>query len=131
MRRGAFFALSLGLGIMLAACSSGGSLPEVSVESPTATAYSWFRAINQDNLALAQAHFEPTSRSQMHWSDFGSIQFTDVSCSPRSVTTTNADVRCAFDVPNPPADLQGDHFWDVWMQRKASGPWLISSYGQG
>ena len=119
------------LGSALAACGSSGTSPKVGVDTPAATAAAWFKSINDGNLALAEAHFEPGSRSQMQWSDFGSVSFKSVKCLLRSQSATSSDVRCSFTVPNPPADLEGQYFWDVYMKRRGTGPWLISTYGQG
>jgi hypothetical protein len=41
-------------------------------------------------------------------------------------------VRCAFDdINDPDLSMSNTSFWDVYLQRKSSGRWLIDNYGQG
>jgi hypothetical protein len=122
----------LAFGLGLAGCTSAsGPLPRIAVQSPVATALSWFNSINEHNISLARAHFVPADRQLMTWSDFGSTSFSNVHCHSLEQEATNTEVYCTFRVPNPSPDMQGVTFWDVYMQRKLHGPWLINSYGQG
>jgi hypothetical protein len=126
------FVVLMVVALCLSACgSTNEALPQIRGRNPVATTEAWFRSINSGDMPLALAHFAPASRSQMHWSDFGSVKFDDVRCYLRGSGTTSADVRCSFMVPSPPPDLEGQDLWDVYMQRAKSGAWLITSYGQG
>lgn len=118
-------------GVGLAGCGGSGPLPPVTAQPPVATTLSWFRAINSGNDPLALAHFAPGSRDQMEWSDFGSISFTDVRCHVIGESASSSNVGCRFQVPNAPPDMQGVTGWSVHLERTQSGPWLITTYGQG
>ena len=117
-------------GVGASSCG-GGSLPQVAVQSPVNTAFSWFKSINEHDMSLALAHFSPADRDQMRWSHFGSYMFTHVLCELRSQSPTASAVRCSFQMPNPPLGMDGVTFWDIYMDRKPPGPWLITAYGQG
>lgn len=66
----------------------------------------------------------------MEWSQWGP-PFTHLHCSQSSDTATRAHVYCTFDKINDPGTgMSNVSFWSVYMQRDASGPWLISGYGQ-
>jgi len=121
----------LALGTVLGACSSSsGSPPSIAVQSPVGTALSWFKAINENNMPLALAHFASAERSQMEWSGLGSFSFYNVNCHVTSQAAATSQVKCTFKVRNPPVDLQNDTFWNISFQRKSmSDPWLITGYG--
>jgi len=120
------------MALVLAGCtSSTAPLPSTAVKSPVDTALSWFKAVNENNMPLALAHFAPADRNQMEWSGLGSFSFYDLRCYVMFQAVTTSEVVCAFKVHDPPIDLLDDTFWDISMQRKPSGPWLITGYGTG
>jgi hypothetical protein len=124
--------LMMAISLMLAGCGNAAApLPRIAVKSPVDTALSWFKAVNENNMPLALAHFAPADRSQMEWSDVGSFSFDDLRCHVMVQATRTSQVECAFKVHNPPIDLLDDTFWDISMQRKPFGPWLITGYGTG
>ena len=138
MRR-ARVALLLVLAILLAGCGSLSwstkHLPTIPVQSPVATAQSWFAAINARKQSLALAHFAPADYQMMEWSSWGP-HFKNVQCSLLSgvalPTATSAVVRCTYDTINDPdAGMSNENFWDVYLQRDPPDPWLIDNYGQG
>jgi hypothetical protein len=63
------------LAILLAGCVSLSwstkHLPTIPVQSPAATAQSWFAAINARRQSLALAHFAPAEYQMMEWSSWG------------------------------------------------------------
>ena len=134
------------LPLVLAGCGGSGSnsvSPRVAMQSPEATALSWFSSINTHNMPLAVAHFAPADKGQMDWADFDSVSFSNVRCSLVSQSESkqlfqnrssqaSASVMCTF-VPHAPSGdpALSDAFWTVYMKRSSSGPWLISSYGTG
>ena len=114
--------------LMLAACTSSAAPPRVATQSPVNTALSWFKAINEHNMPLAQAHFARADRNQMEWSDSGS--FYDLRCRLIAQAMTTSQVRCTFMMHKRPIDMLNVTYWSVSMQRKPPGPWLITGYGQ-
>lgn len=116
------------LALLLAGCSVAPP-PSVAVRSPVDTAQAWFKSINDHDMALAAAHFTPTTRAMMQWNDFGSVSFSHVRCSPQSRSERTASVTCTF-TPHAPAgdQLLADRFWTVYMRRQPPGPWLIYDY---
>jgi hypothetical protein len=71
----------------------------------------------------------------MEWSSWGP-HFKNVKCTQLSglapQTATSAVVRCTYNTINDPdAGMSNEDFWDVYLQRNTSGPWLINNYGQG
>jgi hypothetical protein len=129
--------LTVALGLFIAAagltaCSTpSAAKSSVAVQSPTGTALSWFASINEHDYPLALAHFLPSARDQMEWSDFGTSSFRDVRCHNVSQKSNTSEVECTFSVPNPSPDMENVTFWDVYMKRTPTGPWLITGYGQG
>lgn len=127
------------LTIFLAGCGSltwrTKNLPTIPVQSPVATAESWFAAINARKQSLALAHFAPAQYQMMEWSSWGP-HFKNVKCTQLSgvfpQTATSSVVRCTYDTINDPeAGMSKENFWDVYLQRAPPGPWLINNYGQG
>ena len=122
--------------VALAGCAStgpiaSGPLPRIPIQSPIATAQSWFKALNDHNMALAQAHFSPGSRDQMEWSNFDSARFSNVRCRQVSGSLTSSNVRCTFGesgISGIPGS--GTSFWTISFERQPPGPWLITTYGQ-
>jgi hypothetical protein len=100
-------------------------LPQIQVQSPVNTTLAWFKAVNDENAALALAHFAPADREQMRWSQWGPT-FTHLRCSLRSETASTAEVSCTY----TPAGVSGSTFWSVDLRRESSGRWLITGYGQ-
>jgi hypothetical protein len=104
------------------------------VQSPVATAESWFAAINARKQSLALAHFAPGEYQMMEWSSWGP-HFRNVHCSLLPAvpqTATSAVVRCTYDpINDPEAGMSNENFWDVYLQRTPPGHWLINNYGQG
>ena len=45
--------------------------PPIAIQSPVATTVSWFRAVNDHNMPLAQEHFVSANRDMMNWSSWG------------------------------------------------------------
>lgn len=114
--------------------ASGGSLsgPTPKVQSPTDTALAWFAAIDEKNFPVAVGHFVSSARTMMNWADFGSVSYSNVHCTLRSQTETQAVVLCMFVVHAPSGEPSGGaSFWTVEMERNGDGPWLIDNYGQG
>jgi hypothetical protein len=116
--------------MVLAGCTSSAAPPHIATQSPVETTLSWFKAINEHNMPLAQAHFARADRNDMEWSDFGSFSFYDLRCHLVAKGLTTSWVRCTFKTHNPPIDMVSDTYWSVYMQRKAPGPRLITGYGQ-
>lgn len=82
-------------------------------------------------MPLALAHFVPADRGMMQWKSWGP-PFMDLHCSLRVAGATTAMVHCAFDeINDPDMGMSNTSFWDVHLQRDASGRWLIDNYGQG
>jgi hypothetical protein len=104
---------------------------EIKVEDPSNTAVSWFRSVDSNHLALAIAHFDPPHRYLMQWGNFGSFSFNKVHCVTLTESEHESSVRCTFRIPNPPPELENVIFWDIHFHKSNSGPWLITSYGQG
>ena len=120
----------ISLGVSLAGCGSTPS-PPTAIQSPVATALSWFRAVNSHDMPTAQAHFAPASRDMMDWSQWGP-PFTHLHCRLESGSATRAVVYCSFaPINDPNTGMSNDSFWNVHLQRETSGRWLIHDYGQG
>jgi hypothetical protein len=68
----------------------------------------------------------------MEWSSWP-LPFRRLHCSLLSPTSaTSADVNCSFAVINDPdAGMSNLSFWNVSLEKNASGRWLITAYGQG
>jgi hypothetical protein len=102
-------------------------LPQVPVQSPTATTVSWFAALDACDLPLINAHLVPARRGT--WSCID--PFTHLHCVPESRAGATAAVRCTFDPQNDPrVGNTGDTFWSVYLERTDSGRWLVSDWGQ-
>jgi hypothetical protein len=121
----------MAISLTLAGCaSSAAPLPGIAVQSPVDTTLSWFKAINENDMPLAQAHFARADRNQMEWSGLGSFSFYDLRCHLMAQAMTISSVRCTFEMHNRPIDMVNVSYWSVYMQRKPPGPWLITGYGQ-
>ena len=108
-----------------------GSQPTVVVQSPVLTTEAWFAAVNAHNMPLAKAHFAPADRNQMNWSSWGQ-PFTHLHCVLWRHSQHSAEVTCTFANQNDPATgMSNVNFWNVQLERAASGRWLIATYGQG
>lgn len=123
------------VGLSGVACGSGSShgsaVPAIAVESPVATALSWFAAVNARDKPLALAHFAPADRGMMEWSSWGP-PFRHLQCAQRSGSATSALVTCTVDkIDDPDVGMSNTTFWAVSLQRQPPGPWLINNYGQG
>ncbi len=112
-----------------------GPLPQIPVQSATATTLMWFKALQDGDQPLELALSTPAVRG----SDSGcSFYVTEVRCHgdsgpPEDLTFTT--VVCTFHVPsNPPNccyDPGTDVGWEVDLERQPAGPWLIKDWGQG
>ena len=121
---------SLCIGVGLAGCGTSAS-PPIAIQSPVATTLSWFQAVNDHNMPLAQEHFVAADRDMMNWSSWGP-PFKDLHCRLESGTASSANVHCTFSpITDANSGLSGDSFWNVYLQREPSGRWLINNYGQG
>lgn len=130
--RGAILLSVIVLAITVAGCGGGAVQPqEVAVQNPTDTALSWFKAIDAGNQALVLDHVTSNARKLVKSSDFGSLRFSHVRCYTYEESANTADVGCKFQVRKPSPDMQNVTGWSLDLQRKGSGPWLISTYGQG
>jgi len=107
------------------------SKPTIAVQSPVLTTEAWFAAVNARDMPLAKAHFAPADRAQMNWSSWGQ-PFAHLHCSLWRHSRHSAEVNCTFATQNDPASgMSNVNFWNVQLARVASGPWLITAYGQG
>jgi hypothetical protein len=104
----------------------------VPVESQVKTALSWFRAINQNSKPLVVAHFAPGDQRKV-WegsSTSGWPTFSNVHC--KALAHAGPQVLCTFKESDAPDFGQPDSFWTIsFVRNSATGPWLITSYGQG
>jgi hypothetical protein len=106
-------------------------LPQIRVQSPVKTTVAWFKAVNDQNAPLALAHFAAAERDQMEWSQWGP-PFQHLRCNLQSGTSSSAIVYCSFSpITDASTGMSGDASWDVYLQREASGRWLINNCGQG
>ncbi len=109
------------------ASSRHARIAQLPVQIPTATAASWFRALNACDQDAINAYFTPARRGT--WTCIE--PFTHVHCVPESRSTTSATVRCTFDPQNDPrVGNTGDTFWSVFLQRSHSQRWLVADWGQ-
>jgi hypothetical protein len=92
---------------------------------------SWFKALNSHDMTTAQAHFTAASHDMMDWSDWAP-PFTHLHCRLASGSANTAVVHCSFaPITDADAGMDNESFWNVYLQRQASGHWLINNYGQG
>ncbi len=98
------------------------------------TTETWLAAINDKNLPVAVALFEPDKRKLMAWADGSTSswpKYSAVRCRTLSRTGTSAVVSCSFRETNAAAQGGAVTFWNVSLGRQAQDRWLISGYGQG
>jgi hypothetical protein len=124
-----------GTGLLSAGCpnSSHAEVFAPARVSPVATVEAWFQAINERNLKGALAVVEPKKKGMMDWGG-GTSQWTTFSavhCRTDDQKVNFSEVYCSFTQSPPSVAGPPVTFWTVAMRRRTSGPWLISSYGQG
>ena len=126
-------AICVALGVVLAV-NTGSRGPKATARpTATATALGWLSAINSHKLSLIESYFDPKDRYMVaHVVDWDLYQFVGVRCHLMEETALTAAVFCHFAMRSPqPPEMQNVSFWDVYMERSLSGPWLIDNYGQG
>jgi hypothetical protein len=126
-------AISIALGVALAV-NAGSSAPKaIAQPSATARALAWFSAINSHKLSLIESYFDPADRYMVaHVVDWDLFHFVGVHCRLIEEAARTSVVVCHFAMRSPqPPEMQNVSFWDVYMERSPSRPWLIDNYGQG
>ncbi len=125
--------IGIGVGVNASSWNGwNGPLPRIAVQSPVDTAVSRFRALNEHDMPYIVAAFWPSDRETAETSGVGSsLPFEDVHCHLETQSATTSAVRCTFQVANSVnTPMQNVTYFSVDMQRKPSGPWLITDYGQ-
>ena len=112
-------------------CVANSSWP--SRTTPSSSAIGWFKAINAHDRGRLLFYVAPDARSQMGWARRSATwpKFSDLHCRSLKDTSRNrAKLHCTFVESAAPTAGNPDSFWNISL-RKASGLWLIESYGQG
>jgi hypothetical protein len=122
-------------GLLFASCTSATAKGSVAknFDTPLHAAYSWFMAINHKQRSSMIAHAAPVAESMMNWNDGVTSMwpsFTHVSCAITYSTRSISNLLCTFKEKAPPGN-QIDTFWKMSLERRTSGKWLITNYGQG
>jgi hypothetical protein len=122
----------------VAGCGTGPA-PTVAVQSPVDTAIASFQALNNGDMALADAHWEPDrlgagSEDPPPHGDFQNLECRSASGAYGEPldTATTASVACTFTIREVWDGFSpGFYGWGVYMRRQPPGPWLIYDEGQG
>jgi hypothetical protein len=120
------------------ACGGGetasSTSPSTNLSSPLAATESWFKSINEKDLAAAQKHFVPSERFMMDWGGGDTSTwsaFTKLQCKMLTEPGLAANVYCSFNESPSSSEGNPDSFWTISLTRTTSGDWLINNYGQG
>ncbi len=108
-----------------------GPLPTTPIQTPVATAYSWFTSMNRRDVPLQVALEEKRLRTGAMASAI-SVTFRDLHCSQQHrATKGHARVTCTFArITAPTEGMSATTFWSVTLVRNRSGHWLVATYGQ-